>query len=126
MNLPLRQSRRRPADLHSGWSNVGAIDEAAWRIDEDAASVPLEDVLSSFFAYYGTYAVDQGAGTVTHEVAGSLAPTWIGSDQVRAYEIIDRNRLRLTARLQDDDVLASAGAGGTNVLIWERIGGSLD
>ena len=88
--------------------------------------MPLEDVLSSFFAYYGTYAVDQGAGTVTHEVAGSLAPTWIGSDQVRAYEIIDRNRLRLTARLQDDDVLASAGAGGTNVLIWERIGGSLD
>lgn len=95
-------------------------------VDEDNTSVLFADALSSFFAYYGTYAIDQGASTITHEIAGSLAPSWIGSRQVREYEIIDQNRLRLTARLQDDDVAASSGAGGTNVLVWERIGGSPD
>jgi Lipocalin-like domain len=94
--------------------------------ESSAESETLEDVLSRFFAYYGTYSIDEAAMTITHSVAGSLAPSWIGSEQVREYEMVDENRLRLTARLPSEDVLASAGAGGTNVVVWDRIGGISD
>lgn len=78
-------------------------------------------VLGTYFAYYGTYEIDAAAQTVTHHVLGSLAPSWTGSDQVREVQFLEGDRVELIARLAGDDTAESAGAGGSNVLIWERV-----
>ena len=92
----------------------------------DATASGAEEIIGQamrgYFAYYGTYTVDASAGTVTHRVRGSLAPTWIGTDQVRAFEFLDGNRLQLSAALREDDNVARAtGTRGRQVLVWERI-----
>lgn len=89
--------------------------------DSNHQSDSLEGVVARFFAYYGTYSIDEKSKTITHSISGSLAPSWIGSDQVRGYELIGDNRLQLAAELSTDDILGSAGAGGSNVLFWDRI-----
>ena len=48
-------------------------------------------------AYFGTYTVDAGKGTVTHHVEGSLRPDYTGTDQVRPFRI-DRDRLIIEIR----------------------------
>lgn len=80
-------------------------------------------VVQTYFAYYGTYTLDEAAGTVTHHVRGSLAPSWVGTDRVRAFEFLGDNRLQLTAVISEDDEVADAtGTRGPQVLVWERIG----
>ncbi len=76
----------------------------------------ISRVSKTFFAYYGTYTVDEVAGTVTHHVRGSLAPTWVGTDQVRKFELLGNDRLSLSATMGDDTNVA-----GENVLVWERV-----
>ena len=85
-----------------------------------AAEEVLAQVSTTFFAYYGTYSVDASAQTVTHHVQGSLAPTWVRSDQVRAFEFLDEDRLQLTAIL-DEQSSSELAATGRQVLVWERI-----
>lgn len=38
-----------------------------------------------YLGYFGTYAVDGAAATVTHTVLGSWHPNWVGTDQVRHF-----------------------------------------
>jgi hypothetical protein len=60
-----------------------------------------EEVRAAFYgfdAYCGTYTVDPVRKIVTHHVLGSRYPNWVGSDQVRSYDI-HGGRLRLTATL---------------------------
>jgi hypothetical protein len=89
--------------------------------DSGDQSDSLEGLVTGYFAYYGTYSIDEKSKTITHKISGCLAPSWIGSDQVRGYDLIGEHRLRLTAELAADDILGPAGAGGSNVLIWERM-----
>lgn len=49
-----------------------------------------------YLAYYGRYAVDAEAGTVTHRIEGSLFPNWSGSTQTRHYAF-DGDSLTLTS-----------------------------
>ncbi len=42
-----------------------------------------------YLAYYGHYAVDAAAGTVTHRIEGSLFPNWSGDAQTRHYRFTD-------------------------------------
>ncbi len=68
-------------------------------------------------AYFSTYSVDAEKKIVHHEVLGSLFPDWIGTTQVRYYELQDSNRLLLrTAPIgsesEDQTVFE---------LLWERI-----
>ncbi len=49
-------------------------------------------------SYFGTYTVDGAKQTVTHHVRGSSYPNWIGTDQVRHFEL-DGARLSLSARV---------------------------
>lgn len=76
----------------------------------------INRVAETFFAYYGSYTLDTALGTVTHHVRGSLAPTWVGADQVREFEFVGSNRLRLSARLGEETTVP-----GENVLTWERV-----
>ena len=56
-----------------------------------------------------------------HRIEGSNAPDWIGSDQVRQYQFLGANRLQLTASVEGDASAEAAGAGGSNVLVWDRV-----
>ena len=69
----------------------------------------------TYFAYAGTFAVDEAAGTVTHHVSLALFPGWVGSSQVRVAEL-DGDRLMLSSA-------APALSGGRRVttrISWER------
>jgi hypothetical protein len=90
---------------------------------EDVSGMDEQDLVGrvarTFFAYHGTYSVDLAAGTVTHHVQGSIRPSWIGSDQVRGFEMIDADHMKLFA------ITGGTASGGTNfpgsnVLLWER------
>ena len=70
----------------------------------------IRNAFTEYTAYYGSYTVDEKAGTVTHHVEGSWFPNWIGTNQVRRFEF-SGNRLTLRADL----------AAGPSILVWERI-----
>ena len=63
-----------------------------------------------YFCYFGTYTVDERAGTVTHHVEGSWFPNLVGTDQLR-YVALAGDRLSLTADT----------AWGRVTLVWEKI-----
>ena len=61
-----------------------------------------------FFSYTGSYDIDEVAGTVTHHVEACNAPSWVGTDRVRKFEMLDGNRIALRP------------VEGTSELIWNR------
>jgi Lipocalin-like domain len=77
------------------------------------------DELSAAFlgyaAYYGTYSVDESAGVVTHHLAASLFPNWVGSDQRRHY-VLEGDRLTLTT-----PPILSRGKPRVFRLVWKRV-----
>jgi hypothetical protein len=67
------------------------------------------DALMGYGAYFGTYSVDQRAGTITHKREGSVDPGALG-DFVRRFRFIDADHLVLVPAETKD-----------NPLTWERI-----
>lgn len=66
-----------------------------------------------YLGYYGPFVVDEAKGTVTHIVEGSSNPSWVGSRQVRYYELTpDGQQLTLSVRNADGRV--------TGTLVWKR------
>ena len=65
-----------------------------------------------YLGYYGPFVVDTAAGTVTHIVEGSSNPSWVGSKQLRYYELSADNA-QLTLSLRD-------GTRTTQSLVWKR------
>lgn len=63
---------------------------------------------SEFFSYTGSFDVDEVAGTVTHHIEACNAPSWVGTDRVRKFEMLDGNRIALRP------------VEGTSELIWQR------
>jgi hypothetical protein len=93
--------RDRPAVVSADWSDLTAEEYA-----EEARG---------YFAYCGSFEVDEAAGTVTHSVEASLFPGWVGSAQLRVVKF-DGDALELSSALP-------ALSGGTQVitrLSWER------
>ncbi len=82
-----------------------------------ARQVPPEQAKEAFLGYlgyYGTYTVDESAGTVTHHVLGSWHPNWVGTDQVRHFQF-DGDQLVIKT--------PQVGAGGRShhtLLVWRR------
>jgi hypothetical protein len=66
-----------------------------------------------YLGYYGPFVVDESKGIVTHIVEGSSNPSWVGSRQVRYYELSADNA-QLTLSLRDN-----AGR-TTQALVWKR------
>lgn len=64
---------------------------------------------TGYSGYYGTYTIDEKAGTVTHHVQGAWLPGWVGSNQVRYYKL-EGDRLTLQADL----------ASGHATLVWQH------
>ena len=48
----------------------------------------LKVALSGYFAYFGTFQVNEDHATIVHFVEGSLFPNWVGSDQLRYYQFV--------------------------------------
>jgi hypothetical protein len=69
----------------------------------------------TYFAYAGTFEVDEAAGTVRHHMALSLFPGWVGDGQVRVVEL-DGDRLVLRSAAP----VMSGGRPATMRLSWER------
>lgn len=65
---------------------------------------------SGYFGYFGTYTVDENAGTVTHHIEGSWFPNLVGTDQVRRC-YLEGDRLTLEA-----DALW-----GRVSLVWQKV-----
>jgi hypothetical protein len=65
-----------------------------------------------YLGYYGPFVVDTTNGTVTHIVEGSSNPSWVGSRQVRYFEL-SADSQQLTLSLRD-------GARTTQSLVWKR------
>jgi hypothetical protein len=76
-----------------------------------AGSAPTPEearaALAGYIAYFGTYSVDERAGTVTHHRHGSVQPGDVG-DLVRGYEFVG-------------DRLILRPPGTAYEVIWERI-----
>lgn len=66
-----------------------------------------------YLGYYGPFVVDEAKGIVTHIVDGSSNPSWVGSRQVRYYEL-SKDNAQLTLMLKD------ANGRVTQSLVWKR------
>ena len=80
-------------------------------------SPPTDDARATayrrYLGYYGPFVVDEAKGTVTHIVDGSSNPSWVGSRQVRYYELTpDGQQLTLSVRNAEGRV--------TGTLVWKR------
>jgi hypothetical protein len=66
-----------------------------------------------YLGYYGPFVVDEARGIVTHIVEGSSNPSWVGSRQVRHYELA-HNDAQLTLMVKN------AEGRVTSTLVWKR------
>ena len=74
----------------------------------------------SYAAYFGTFAVDAKAGTVTHHLEDNLAPGRRGTDNVRWFEFQGEDRLLLIP-IEDGKGGMLARKDANYKLLWERI-----
>lgn len=74
----------------------------------------LQAAFEGYTAYFGTYPVDDVAGTVIHHVQGHNWPNLVGATNTRGFRF-EGNRLILSA-----SVPRVGGADLTALLIWER------
>jgi len=65
-----------------------------------------------YLGYWGPFIVDVAGGTVTHHVEGSSNPSWVGSKQLRYFELSADNA-QLTLSLRD-------GTRTTQSLVWRK------
>lgn len=67
-------------------------------------------------AYFGTYTIDDAAGTVTQELRGALSKENVGQVLTRAM-LVEGDKLTIRLR-----TTAADGQGVTRELIWRRVG----
>ena len=70
--------------------------------------------IDGYYAYYGTWTVDESASTVTHHIRQSLMPGERDQDGVRGASL-QGNRLTLTAKAHE------MGEDHQRRLVWERV-----
>ena len=85
--------------------------------DNQAHGTP-EEILEAFqgyVAYYGRCEVDVEQKTITTRVEGGMFPNWVGSDQIRFFELTDEQLILRTPpiTLGDDEIIG--------VLTWRRL-----
>ena len=88
-----------------GVSNRGAAAAIASSSADD-----LREMLTGFNAYFGTFDIDQAAGTVIHHLESALIPSWVGTDQRRRYEFSAAGEL----------ILLNTASGADYRLVWQR------
>ena len=86
---------------------------------DQAGGTPREvqAALQGYAAYYGRCELDVKKRTITTTVEGSLFPNWVGSRQLRYYELSSERLILKTPPISFGD------AEFTGVLSWERVPG---
>jgi hypothetical protein len=84
--------------------------------DEPAGSSNNSRAQGGYDAYFGTYTVDDRAGTVSQRLLASLSQENVGMVLTRAMEVAED---RLVIRL---DPSARDGSAITRTLTWQRVG----
>jgi hypothetical protein len=79
-----------------------------------AANDEIRTAYGGYYAYFGTYDIDENKRVVTHHVASSLRPQEIGLNYERPYELTG-DRLVLRYSVSDD-----SGGTNTRVIVWRR------
>ena len=104
------QIMRDPRPMTAGpiWSSDGHS------VLPNAPANEIRDAYSGYYAYFGTWDVDERAHTVTHRVHASLRSGEVDSNYVRPYEI-SAEQLLLRYPVSGPD-----GETRTRVLIWRR------
>jgi hypothetical protein len=80
----------------------------------DGTTEEIREAFEGYSAYFGTFTVDSEAGSVTHNVRGSLMPNWIGGPLVRFYDFGDDT---LTLRTAPDHI---RGRELIYTLVWRK------
>jgi hypothetical protein len=80
----------------------------------DAAQPLSPRVALGYDAYFGTFTIDEAAGTITHHVEGSLFPEDPGRDFVRRFRL-EGDTFELSFTSQGDD-----GAAISRTLVFRR------
>ena len=95
--------------MRPGRPDFAAGDQSAGTTEE------VQAALQGYGSYYGQCEVDTEKGTLTTHVMGSLFPNWVGSEQLRYYELTgDRLILKTPPIPFGEDAF-------TGVLTWERL-----
>lgn len=91
-------------------------DRPAFRVDDPfvASDGEVRAAFNGYAAYYGLYSVQPDERTVTHHIEAALIPNWVGSDQVRNFEL---SGARLTLRTP---AITIDGVETAVTLVWER------
>jgi hypothetical protein len=106
--MALQIMRDPPAVAGSMWTSDGRV------LLPTASANHMRDALSGYYAYFGTWDVDERAHTVMHHVRASLRSGEVGARYVRPYELAGE---QLVLRYP---VNAADGEGFTRVLVWRR------
>lgn len=105
-------------DLHGNMSaHVLRLDRPTFASDDSGSGTDAE-VRAAFeghTSYFGTYAIDPSARTVTHHVDGASYPNWMGHDQIRYYRVDGSHLVLSTPRI------LFRGESLEYILTWERI-----
>jgi hypothetical protein len=86
------------------------------RAPDDTPAVEFKAAFLSYLSYWGTYRVDPQARTVRHTVTGASAPSWVGSEQLRYYELSGKLLTLKTPPIRGRD-----GVKQVQMLVWEKI-----
>jgi hypothetical protein len=88
--------RNQPRFQDDDWRRATATEKAAaW---------------SGYFGYFGTYTIDEPAGTITHHISGSWFPNLVPTEQTRRYSL-EGDRLALRAETP----------WGFVSIVWEKV-----
>lgn len=74
----------------------------------------IRDAYRGYYAYFGTWEVDERAHRVTHHIRGSLRSVEVGANYVRPYEFSGEQLLFRSP--------VSGADGETRVITWRRAG----
>ena len=106
----------------SGWMSVQIVAEPMPMVPrttsrEEFLKAPQSEkvaAIDGYYAYYGTWSVDDSASTVTHHIRQSLMPGERDQDGVRGVSL-QGNRLTLTAKTHE------MSEDHQRRLVWERV-----
>jgi Lipocalin-like domain len=79
-----------------------------------ASDDEIRKAYSGYYAYFGTYEIDESKRVVTHHVTSSLRPHEIGLTYERPFELMEE---RLVLRYP---VPGDLGGTNTRVIVWSR------
>ena len=79
-----------------------------------ASANEIRNAYRGFYAYFGTWEVNEPAHTVTHHIRGSVRSMEVGADYVRPYELSGETLLLRSP------VVAADGERQSRVITWRR------